>query len=166
MKVNLAGIVNESITDGAGLRITLFFQGCPHRCRGCHNPHTWDIQGGTTYEVDELCARLKLTPIIRGVTLSGGEPFLQPEAAAAIARFFIQQRKDVWAYTGYCWQALLAHPDASVRDLIKLCDVIVDGPYIQAQRSLELPFRGSCNQRLIAVQPSLQQGRVVEWQTV
>jgi anaerobic ribonucleoside-triphosphate reductase activating protein len=162
LKVRLAGIVNESITDGPGLRIVLFFQGCEHHCPGCHNPQTWDFRGGSEYKVDELLLQLPDTPLIKGVTLSGGDPFYQPRAAARIARDFRDRGKDVWAYTGFIWEELLKIHDAAMLELLHYCDVLVDGPFVRTQRCLNLPYRGSANQRLVAVQESLYKAETVE----
>jgi anaerobic ribonucleoside-triphosphate reductase activating protein len=164
MKITLAGITQESVTDGPGMRVTVFFQGCEHHCPGCHNLQTWDKQGGTTYELDEVWGLIKDSPMIRGITLSGGEPFLQPEAAAVLAREFHQRGKDVWAYTGFVWEDLLDRADPSVINLITTCDVLVDGPFRQAERVPGLYFRGSANQRIIAVKDSREQGRVIGWE--
>jgi anaerobic ribonucleoside-triphosphate reductase activating protein len=165
MKVRLAGIVNESVSDGPGLRIALFFQGCGHHCPGCHNPQTWDFSGGDEYEVVDLLDSLVDTPLIRGVTLSGGDPFYQPEAAAEIARVFHARGKDVWAYTGYVWEEIVRTPNAAVRELIQNCDVIVDGPFIQAQAQAGLHYCGSANQRLIVVCDSLRSGSITQWKS-
>jgi anaerobic ribonucleoside-triphosphate reductase activating protein len=163
MRITLAGITQESVTDGPGMRITIFFQGCEHHCPGCHNPQTWDREGGTTYEIEEVFGLIRDSPLIRGVTLSGGEPFLQPEAAVALAHDFHARGKDVWAYTGFRWDDLLAKNDPAILALLDECDVLVDGPYKQAERNLGLYFRGSANQRMIAVNESLRQGDVIEW---
>jgi anaerobic ribonucleoside-triphosphate reductase activating protein len=163
LQVRLAGIVPESVTDGPGLRIALFFQGCAHHCPGCHNPQTWPMQGGESYAVETLLHDLPVTPLVQGVTLSGGDPFYQPEAAAAIARALRARGKDVWGYTGFTWEELLAEADPARMDLLRQCDVLVDGPYVQEQRDLTLPFCGSRNQRLIAVPASLASGAVRLW---
>ena len=166
LKVHLAGIVNESVTDGPGLRIALFFQGCEHHCAGCHNPHTWPFQGGSEYKVTELLRQLLDTPLIKGITLSGGDPFYQPEAAAIIAREFHIRGKNVWAYTGFTWEELQNSRDSARINLLSQCDVLIDGPFVQSQRSLTLNFCGSSNQRLILVKESQQIGKIVEWRSV
>jgi anaerobic ribonucleoside-triphosphate reductase activating protein len=165
LKVRLAGIVNESVTDGPGLRITLFFQGCEHRCEGCHNPHTWSFQGGEEYSVDQLLKDLPDHPLIRGITLSGGDPFYQPLAAAMIAHEFHRRGKDVWTYTGFLWDDLFNEKDPARSELLAESDVLVDGPYDKTLRVPDLQFRGSSNQRLILVDESRQIGRVVEWRS-
>lgn len=162
MIVQIAGIAKESVTDGPGLRTTIFFQGCGHYCPGCHNPQTWGFKGGTQYDLETFIAQLPDSPLVKGVTLTGGDPFYQPRAAAAVAREYKHRGKDVWAYTGFTWEEILADADVDRLNLLKSCDVLVDGPFIQSKLSLDLPFRGSSNQRLITVQESLKNGKVVE----
>ena len=160
MKVQLAGIVEESVTDGPGIRTTLFFQGCAHHCKGCHNPQTWDFQGGYSTEVDALLAGLLDSPLIKGFTFTGGDPFYQPQAAVQIARQVKARGKDVWTYTGFTWEELLAEADPARMELLKCSDVLVDGPFLQAQADATLPFSGSANQRMILVADSLSNGGV------
>ncbi len=159
----IAGIVDESVSDGPGVRIVVFFQGCRHHCPGCHNPHTWDFDHGSIYRIPELLTRFEISPLIQGVTLSGGDPFYQPQAAARIAEEFHKLNKDVWIYTGFTWEALMNAEDRAVSALLSWCDVLVDGPFLQEQRSPELPFRGSRNQRLIDVRQSLRNHALTEW---
>ncbi len=166
LKVRLAGIVNESVTDGPGLRITLFFQGCLHHCTGCHNPHTWPMQAGTQYSISDLIAQLPDHPLIKGITLSGGDPFYQPQTAAALAREFHQRGKDVWTYTGFLWEDLRSKGDPAMLDLLSESDVLVDGLYVQDLRDVKLKFRGSSNQRLIDVRRSLLSCQLVEWKSL
>ncbi|MBE3584811.1 anaerobic ribonucleoside-triphosphate reductase activating protein [Desulfofundulus thermocisternus] len=163
MRLRVAGIIEESVVDGPGLRLVVFVQGCPHRCPGCHNPHTWDPAGGTLMEVEEILAVVKRNPLLKGVTLSGGEPFAQAGALAVLARQVRALGRDVITYTGYTWEKLLelAGRDGAVKELVELSDYIVDGPFIQEKRDPELPFRGSSNQRVIDVPASLACGRVV-----
>jgi len=163
MRVRLAGIVNESVTDGPGLRIAVFFQGCGHHCAGCHNPQTWDFNGGNEYEVEDLLRQLPDTLLIKGVTLSGGDPFYQPLAAAQIASEFHARGKDVWAYTGFVWEELLRENDEAIMELIHHCDVLIDGPFIQSQCCLDLYYRGSANQRMIMVNESIRKGEIIGW---
>ena len=99
--MRLAGIVHESISDGPGIRIVIFFQGCPHACQGCHNPHTWDAMGGSEIDTTELLAGLRFSPLISGVTLSGGEPFAQAEAAVTLAQAAKARGLNLWVYSGY-----------------------------------------------------------------
>lgn len=162
-KVRLAGIVAESVSDGPGLRIVLFFQGCEHRCPGCHNPHTWPLRGGEEYDLEALLCDLPDTPLVQGITLSGGDPFYQPEAAALAAKEMKRRGKDVWAYTGFTWEELLREAAPARMELLRHCDVLVDGPFLQAQYEAGLLFRGSANQRIILVRESLLSNTVVCW---
>ncbi len=147
MQVRLAGIKQESVTDGAGLRAVVYFQGCPHHCPGCHNPESHDPQGGYWADTDEILDLLCSNPLIDGITLSGGEPLLQPQAALALARGARQRGKNVWVYSGFTLPAILRDPFK--RAVLEYTDVLVDGEFILAERDLSLPYRGSRNQRLL-----------------
>lgn len=163
MLARIAGIKSESVTDGPGLRCLVFFQGCPHHCPGCHNPHTWSLAAGSEMDTSVILEKLRISPLIQGITLSGGEPFIQPAAARIIAEAFRAAHKDVWVYTGYAWEDLLTNPDPEIQSLIAVCDVIVDGPFQQELHDPTLQWRGSSNQRMIDVSASLEQGEVVMW---
>ena len=159
--VNLAGIVTDSIVDGPGLRTTLFAQGCPHHCPGCHNPETWDFNGGHETDTETVLGIVRYSPLSRGVTFSGGEPFAQAEGFAEIARVLKTFcGYEVASYTGYTFEALLNGTSAQ-RELLNWLDVLIDGPYLESERSLELSFRGSRNQRVIDVPRSLAAGEAV-----
>ena len=159
MKVRLAGVAHDSIVDGEGLRMTVFVQGCPHHCPGCHNPATHDFDGGKEGDTEQLLKELKENVLEQGITLSGGEPFCQPEAMLGLARGAHAMGRDVWAYTGYYYEQILA--DETKKALLKECDVLVDGRFVIEMRSLALPFRGSTNQRVIDVHRSLAEGKVI-----
>ena len=154
--VEIAGTVAESVVDGPGIRFVIFTQGCPHRCKGCHNPHTWMSGGGSMVNIDDLFRQVAANPLLKGVTLSGGEPFEQAVPLARLARQVRAIGKDVICYTGYTWEYLLEHPDdhRRFRDLLEETDYLVDGPFVEELRDLKLPFRGSTNQRIIDVQIS------------
>lgn len=161
MNIRIAGIVNDSIVDGTGMRFTVFAQGCPHRCPGCHNPQTHDFESGTEMDTDEIIARFRKNPLLDGITLSGGEPFCQSAACLELASAAHASSLNVWAYSGYSYEELLAG-HADWRALLNEIDVLVDGRFQMDKRSLECRFRGSSNQRLIDVPSSLKQGGVVE----
>ena len=166
MQLRIADLVNDSIVDGPGIRFTIFTQGCPHHCPGCHNPQTHDSQGGQWIDIDAIYQKIAANPLLDGLTLSGGDPFEQPAPLAALCARVRTLGLNIWAYTGYTWEALQARPaDDPVHALLAQLDVLVDGPFILAQRSLEIPFRGSTNQRLIDVPRSLTKGAPVLWQT-
>ena len=138
--------IHDSIVDGPGLRYVVFTQGCPHRCPGCHNPKTHDPDGGREVSVEELIQDMQKNPLLDGLTLSGGEPFLQAEACAELARAAHAAGLNVWCYTGFTLEQLREMPEADV--LLQEIDVLIDGPYLQAERSLNLKWRGSENQRI------------------
>lgn len=164
MLIRIADIVQDSIVDGPGIRLTVFVQGCPHRCKGCHNPATWDYDGGKLMDTDEIIAMMDANPLLDGITLSGGEPLLQPLACMELAKAAHERGLSVWCYTGYRWEYMLdVYRADTVGVLVGHIDVLVDGPYMEHKRTLELPWRGSRNQRIIDVQASLKTGHVVEY---
>ncbi len=164
MQLQIAGFVPESITDGPGIRFVAFCQGCPHHCPGCHNAHTWPFEGGKPYAVQDILAMIRQDPLVRGVTFSGGEPFCQPAAFAALAQLLHTHGYEVASYSGWTFEQLLqkakSEPDTAA--LLGQLDVLVDGPFLQQELSLELKFRGSRNQRILDVPASLAAGAAVE----
>lgn len=158
--VNIAGIKYDSVVDGLGMRVVVFFQGCPHRCSGCHNPENIPFEGGNKMTVSELFDKIMIgiNPLTRGVTFSGGEPFAQPEGLYEIVKKLKDYDKsiNIWVYTGYDFEEAKSFP------VMKLIDVLVDGRFIEGKKDISLPFRGSKNQRLIDVPSSLDLGKVVE----
>lgn len=163
-KVRISGVINESVVDGPGIRTTIFFQGCHHACPGCHNPETWNVDGGKELLLNDLLATVDFNPLISGVTFSGGEPFLQAQFAALLGAVLKQNGLDIWIYTGYTWEYLLQHlSQPGFSELLHVTDVIVDGPFIVTLKDPQLNFKGSTNQRIIEVQPSLATGRIIEW---
>ena len=163
-KLQLAGVIRESIVDGPGIRFVVFAQGCPHHCPGCHNPDTHDSAGGYTGDTSSLLTEFRKNPLLAGITLSGGEPFMQAEPLAELAREIRAMGKNVVTYTGYTIEYLLAHlPEhPGWEDLLCGTDVLIDGPFIEAEKSLMLRFRGSRNQRAIDPAASLKEGQAVE----
>lgn len=159
--LRLAGTTAESIVDGPGLRYTVFVQGCPHGCPGCHNPQTHDFSAGFDKTVDELADDIARYPHLKGVTFSGGEPFCQAEGLYRLGRALKAQGRSLMAFTGYLFEELLALPDPYVGKLLGLLDLLVDGRFVQDQRTLELRFRGSANQRVLDVPASLKAGAAV-----
>jgi len=145
--MRISSTLHDSIVDGPGLRYVVFTQGCPHRCLGCHNPGTHDPLGGREVGVEEIIADMLRNPLTDGLTLSGGEPFSQAEDAAKIARAAREAGLNVWCFTGWTLEELREMPEAQV--LLQEVDVLVDGPYVEAERSLNLQWRGSGNQRVI-----------------
>lgn len=151
--IRILDIKYGTSVDGIGLRTSLYCAGCVNRCPGCHNPQSWDEQGGQPIAVEDLL-RLIIDADMN-VTFTGGDPMLHPEGFIALAQLIRKHTdKTIWCYTGYRYEDLLRHPVR--RALVELCDVLVDGPYIEAERDLTLHFRGSRNQRVIDVRQSLQ----------
>ena len=164
MKISLSGITGDSIVDGPGIRLTIFTQGCPHNCLGCHNPQTHDPSGGSWADTDDIIAAAAENPLLDGITLSGGDPFMQPIECTELAKGAHKHGLNVWTYTGYTWEALWQENDPDKIALLKESDVLIDGPFILAERSLELKFRGSKNQRIIDVKKSLEKDELVLWE--
>lgn len=163
MKVRLAGLQPESIVDGPGIRFTVFFQGCSHRCPGCHNPETHDPAGGSLVELDQLIAQINCIRAVDGVTFSGGEPFEQTPAAAALAAEVVKLGLDLIIYSGYTFEVLIfkSLSDPNIGNLLQAGRLLVDGPFVQAEKDLNLAYRGSRNQRLIDLPRSLNTGKAV-----
>lgn len=160
---NYAGIDTYDINNGKGFGITLFIQGCPHHCDGCHNPQTWDYNSGKLFDmniVDDIIEIAKDDNIVR-LTISGGEPFANIVPCTVVACRFkaIYPNKSVWVYSGYTYEELQKIPEAN--NLLDWCDVLVDGPYIKDKRDLSLAFRGSSNQRIIDLKQTREQGTVI-----
>ena len=141
MEIRIFGLADDSIVDGPGVRYTVFVQGCPHHCPGCHNPASHDFAGGTLMDTDGIIRKIGENPLLDGVTLSGGEP----------------------SYTGFTLDALLKENDPARMALLHGIDVLVDGRFVQEQKSLSLLYRGSSNQRLIDVPKTLAAGEITLW---
>lgn len=158
--LDLAGIVGDSIVDGPGIRTTVFGQGCPHHCPGCHNPETWEFGCGTQMEEAVILRIVQENPLCRGVTFSGGEPFAQAEGFAKLAKLLKEKGYEVASYTGYTFEQLVRGTKAQ-QELLGCIDVLIDGPFLLEEKSLETVFRGSRNQRILDVPASLAAGEAV-----
>ncbi len=161
--MRLAGLQPESIVDGPGIRFTVYFQGCSHRCPGCHNPETHDPAGGSLVELDQLLAQIESSQAIDGVTFSGGEPFEQTLVAVTLAAEVARLGLDLVIYSGYTFEELIikSKSDQSTFYLLQAGCLLVDGPFVQAEKDLNLAYRGSRNQRLIDLPRSLNTGKAV-----
>lgn len=172
MEIRLAGITKESIVDGPGLRLVVFTQGCPHHCAGCHNPDTHDVNGGYATDVDELFRYIEgmviHNKLLKGVTFSGGEPFLQSRQLTVLAKQLKQLGISIVTYSGFTFEQLaaMAVTRKSIGGLLKQTDILIDGLYQAKERDLGLAFRGSRNQRLIDMAATIAAGRVVLWEDV
>ena len=160
MKIRLATYLEpDSIVDGEGIRTVVWTQGCSHNCEGCHNPSTHDFKGGFEVDTDEIINDLNKIEFQRGITFSGGDPMFQAEACNAIAVAAKAKGLNVWCYTGFTFEELLNN--LKTLEFLKNIDVLVDGKFILKQRSLNLDFRGSKNQRIIDVPKSLKENKVI-----
>lgn len=163
--MNFHGIEKDSMLNGEGLRVVLWVSGCNHHCKGCHNPQTWDVDSGrkfTSDTVEELLEELDKN-YIKGITLSGGDPF-HPDNRYEVGQLckLIKRyvpNKDIWIYTGYLFEEV-KHLKA-----IEYTDVLVDGKFVQELADVNFPYAGSTNQRVIDVKKSLRQGEVVLWRS-
>ncbi|MFT3951267.1 MAG: anaerobic ribonucleoside-triphosphate reductase activating protein [Oscillospiraceae bacterium] len=165
MNIRLAGTVGESIVDGPGIRFTVFVQGCPHGCPGCHNPHTHDFASGEDADTAALLEKIKANPLLDGVTFSGGEPFCQAKALYSLAEAIkAETALDLMIYTGYTYEFIRSNAteENCWMKLFSIADCVVDGKFEEAQKSYLLQFRGSANQRAIDVKKTLSTGIVTE----
>ena len=160
MEIRLAADLQpDSIVDGEGIRTVLWTQGCPHACPGCHNPDTHDFNGGALVDVNYIIEELKTFKNQDGITLSGGDPLCQPEACLMIAKAAHEMGLNVWCYTGFTYEKLILN--SKTKALLEEVDILVDGKFKIEEKSLDLYFRGSRNQRIIDVKKSLEDERVV-----
>lgn len=165
--MNLYGYIPESVNEGTGLRAVLFISGCRHACPGCFSPDSWSFRAGEPFTEErqqQILDEVTAHPLLEGVTLCGGDPFFSAAECASWVRQLRTVRPDltVWAYTGFVYEELVADPARA--ELSRLCDVIIDGPYIAAERDVSLPYRGSRNQRIIDVAATMACQTIVTMQ--
>lgn len=161
--IRLAGIAENSLVNGKGLRKVFFSQGCSHHCEGCFNQHTWEFAGGRMFDMDELVQKVKDEPFLDGVTFSGGDPFQQADKFAYLAKKLHEANINIWAYTGYTFEELmkLAQTNPHIKEMINNVDVIVDGRFMKDKMSENLKYCGSSNQRVIDVKSSLNENKII-----
>ncbi|MCM1046400.1 MAG: anaerobic ribonucleoside-triphosphate reductase activating protein [Candidatus Gastranaerophilales bacterium] len=169
--MNYAKINKTDVANGPGIRVSLFVSGCTHHCKGCFNSETWDFGYGQRYtdQTEREILKALAPSYIRGFSLLGGEPW-EPQNRACVLELTKAVRarypeKDIWCYTGYDYEKDLSEwireGQADAAELLRQIDVLVDGEFVEEQKNLRLPFRGSENQRLIDVPASLKEGRVI-----
>jgi len=161
--MQIAGTVEDSIVDGPGLRFVVFTQGCKFKCKGCHNPETWDELGGVSTDIVDLIAQMSANPLTDGLTLSGGEPFEQASECALLAAAAQSGGLNVWVFSGYLFEELFrrSQSDDATFKFLSNIDVLVDGQYIDSERTLSVKWCQSKNQRVIDVSQSLALGCAV-----
>lgn len=167
--MNVCGYYPESINEGEGMRAVLFLSGCRHRCPGCFNPKTWNFDYGEVFTLDrqrEIIAELAANPLLDGLTLAGGDPFFSAEEAAGFIRELrsVLPGFSVWIYTGYTYEELTALPGSPEWNLLSLCQVVIDGRFVEELKDTTLPYRGSSNQRIIDIPASLTGTEIIHWQ--
>jgi len=159
--IRISGIVNDSIVDGPGLRMAIFFQGCGRHCEGCHNPESWPLERGKEIQEEALYTSATKNPLLKGVTLSGGEPLLRAGAILRFAKSINARGLDLAIYTGYTFEEILEDGDENVLALLGWASTLIDGPFMLDKMSLVLPFRGSSNQRVLDLPKSLAASKAV-----
>ena len=164
MKIRLATneIQRDSIVDGEGIRSVIWTQGCPHNCKGCHNPETHSFTSGYLLDVEDILKKIDMLEGQDGITFSGGDPMEQAEACYNIAKHCKKLGLNIWCYTGYTYEQLLERSKhfPYIKKFLSVIDVLVDGKFILEEKSLNLKFRGSKNQRIIDVPKSLRENKV------
>lgn len=149
MTVRILDIAYETMVDGPGLRTSIYFAGCQHYCRGCHNPQSWDMNGGYEVTIDYLLDIVK-SDEFANVTFSGGDPLYQCDGVTELAKRIKEEtNKTIWVYTGFAYEEILEN--AWLSQILPHIDVIVDGPYVEELRDEDIAFRGSRNQRIIEI---------------
>lgn len=158
----IAGVIRESIVDGPGYRYTVFAQGCPHHCEGCHNPQTHPFSGGRAADLQRISDEIAANPLIKGITFSGGEPFCQAKPFSRLAKLVHASHHDVISYSGYTYEELVsgANNENGWMELLDNIDYLVDGKFILAEKTLLLKFRGSRNQRIIDIKKTREKGQI------
>ena len=165
--MNYEKIDKCSVSNGLGVRTVLWVSGCDVHCKNCHNQSTWDFNSGIPFTEDTMQEILYdlSKPYIKGLTLSGGHP-LDPHNAPKVLEIvkrvkMVFPNKDIWIYSGYVWENIIK--DETLREILKYSDVLVDGAYVDELRDISLPFKGSSNQRIIDVQKSLSENKIILW---
>lgn len=161
--VRLAGVERHSSVNGPGVRYVVFFQGCPHHCKGCQNPETWSNDQGHLLPISSLMEDIRKTKYLDGITFSGGDPLYQAKALIEICKELKDRGLSLWCYTGWTYEDIRnLKAGEEAKEALSYLDVLVDGPFIREKKSAECLFRGSTNQRLIDLKKSLLSKSVVE----
>ena len=164
MEIRLATpvIMGDSIVDGEGIRAVIWTQGCSHKCPGCQNPQTHSFDDGFLLDIKEVKEQIDALDGQDGITFSGGDPLYQVEECLELAKYIKSKKMNIWCYTGFTYETLLSlsKNNPKIIEFLKTIDVLVDGPFILEKKSLDCPFRGSTNQRIIDTKESLKQKKI------
>ena len=165
--MKISGFYDESISNGLGWRAVLFVSGCPHHCPGCHNKEAQDFNYGKEFDEQEILDRIKENSILKGITISGGEPLCK-ENIPTVLKFIkdvkqIRPEFNVWCYSGYTLEQLIDRNDETTTECLNEIDVLVDGQFVQSKKEPGLKFKGSSNQRIIDLKPTLQTHKFIEY---
>lgn len=162
-KIKINSVINDSIVDGPGIRLTVFFQGCAHKCPGCFNEETRDFNGGHYADVEDIYKVAMQNPLLDGITLSGGDPFYQIKGALELVKLFDNTNLNIMAYTGFTFEELLeiAKNNEDLQAFLPKIDFLVDGMFDINKKDISLKFKGSSNQRIINVKESLKINSIV-----
>lgn len=161
--IRIAGVVKESTVDGPGFRYVVFTQGCPHNCKGCHNPDTHDFKGGRLVSIDKLVDDINKNPLLKGVTISGGEPFMQPKQVYNLISKIDKNKHSIMIYTGFEYEELLKKSEENdyFYKILENTDILIDGKFEETLKSENIMFRGSTNQRAIESKNSILAGNII-----
>lgn len=163
MKLQIAGFLENSLVNGSGIRAAVFVSGCRHNCDGCHNKEMQNYDYGDAVEIDEVYERImKNVPLIKGVTFSGGEPFDSAKGLSILADKILDAGLNLWCYSGYTYEEILNSDDEFKISLLNKIDVLVDGKYKKELNENALRYTGSSNQRIIDVQKSIKEGKIIQ----
>ena len=162
-EIRLFGVANDSIVDGPGLRYSVYTQGCPHHCAGCHNPESWAFDGGQVTTLRAIISDIKSNRLIKDVTISGGDPFCQSGPVSILVQHLKRQGYCVWIYSGWKLEELEeeSSDDKTIADILGNVDVLVDGRFEEDKKSLDLKWKGSSNQRVIDMNKTRKEGHIV-----
>lgn len=164
MQIRLATpvIMTDSIVDGEGIRAVIWTQGCLHNCPGCHNPTTHSFEEGFLLDIEEIKQQIDELEGQDGITFSGGDPLYQVEACLELSKYIKSKKLNIWCYTGFTYEALISMSknNPKIIDFLKTIDVLIDGPFVLEQKSLDCTFRGSKNQRIIDTKESIKNKKV------
>lgn len=160
-KLSILNIIHDTTVDGPGFRTAIYSAGCKHKCNGCHNQQSWNIENGQYYSIDNILDIIKQDEF-SNVTFSGGDPFFQIEGFTELARRIKKETiKDIWCYTGFYLEEI--NHSNKLSQILPFIDVLVDGPYIESERDTDLMFRGSRNQRIVDIRKTLKEKKIISW---